>query len=394
MEYVKGVPYFYKTNQKIKSFPYLNKDLECDILIIGAGIDGVIANYYLAEKYNVALVDRSKIGAGCTSCATCLLEYQLDDFAGDLSKNLSERDIIDIYNMGLDSIEKLSLLTAKFKNPCAFSKRPTLLFSNSASDKKDMEKEYLFRKQNGLKCSLVNDGDYNFQTKCGIYAPNGGCEIDPYLFCKMLIENSKNQDSIFENTTIVKIEKSGDFYLCETSFGETIKCKKVVLATGFNFELETCDLCDNYVSYTIVTNPLPELKWKELALVQDHMEPYHYMRFLPDDRIICGGEDVKLKGVIDEKTALKKYDALLNWLKNLFPEHAETIKADYQFCGAFGSTENNMGIIGEDEKGLIWFVSCGANGIINAMYGIEIIEAIIEGKTLPLLNVFSPLRKK
>jgi len=177
-----------------------------------------------------------------------------------------------------------------------------------------MEKEYLFRKQNGLECSLVNDGDYNFQTKCGIYAPNGGCEIDPYLFCKMLIENSKNQESIFENTTIVKIEKPGDFYLCETSFGEIVKCKKVVLATGFNFELESCDLCDNYISYTIVTNPLPKLKWKDLALVQDNMEPYHYMRYLPDDRIICGGEDVKLKGVIDEKTALKKYDALLNWL--------------------------------------------------------------------------------
>jgi len=394
MEYVKGTPYFYKTNQKIKSFPYLNKDIKCDILIIGAGIDGIIANYYLSQKYDVVMVDRSRIGAGCTSCATCLLEYQLDDFASDLTGELTEKEIIDIYNMGLNSIKKLDDLTAKFGNPCAFSKRPTLLFSNSASDVKKMEKEYLFRRQSGLNCSLVKDGDFNFPTKCGIFAPDGGCEIDPYLFCKMLVENSKNQDNIFENTTIVEIIRVDGGYECKTSFGEILKCKRVVLATGFNFELRNCDLCDNYISYTIVTNPLPELKWKDLALVQDNIEPYHYMRYLPDDRIICGGEDVKLKSVIEEKTALKKYDALLEWLKNLFPEHANDIRADYKFCGAFGSTDNNMGIIGEDEEGLIWFVSCGANGIINAMYGIDIIEAIIEGNTLPLMNVFSPLRDK
>ena len=42
MEYVKGVPYFCSTKEKIKPYPYLNKNISCDILIIGGGIDGAI----------------------------------------------------------------------------------------------------------------------------------------------------------------------------------------------------------------------------------------------------------------------------------------------------------------------------------------------------------------
>ena len=47
MEYVKGAPYFCQASEKIKQYPYLNKDLKCDILIVGGGIDGAILNYYL-----------------------------------------------------------------------------------------------------------------------------------------------------------------------------------------------------------------------------------------------------------------------------------------------------------------------------------------------------------
>ena len=62
MEYVKGRPYFCINKHKIKSYPYLNQDLECEILIIGAGIDGSIANYYLSKNYDVAIVDKNKKG--------------------------------------------------------------------------------------------------------------------------------------------------------------------------------------------------------------------------------------------------------------------------------------------------------------------------------------------
>lgn len=40
MQFVKGVPYFCQGVNKIKQFPYLTKNIACDILVIGGGICG------------------------------------------------------------------------------------------------------------------------------------------------------------------------------------------------------------------------------------------------------------------------------------------------------------------------------------------------------------------
>lgn len=100
MEYVKGKPYFCYADAKIKQYKYLENDISCDLLIIGGGIDGAIANFYLSQNFDVVLVDKGRFGMACTSCATALLEYQLDDYANDLKKYMSEDEIVLAYNMG------------------------------------------------------------------------------------------------------------------------------------------------------------------------------------------------------------------------------------------------------------------------------------------------------
>lgn len=45
----------------------------------------------------------------------------------------------------------------------------------------------------------------------------------------------------------------------------------------------------------------------------------------------------------------------------------------------------------EDED-ILYFISCGANGILNAMYSVEILEDILTHKNNKLENLFSPTR--
>lgn len=397
MEYVKGKPYFCDCEEKIKQYPYLDKNLTCDILIIGGGIDGAIANFYLSQKYNVALVDKSRFGYGCTSCATALLEYQLDDFASDLSQYMSQEEVVMAYKMGLESIEKIESFIDKYKNKCQFNKRPTFLFSNSILSQKKIEEEYKFRIKNGFICELFDEKNnpFPFEIKKGIFAQNGGCEFNPYLFEKMMIENSENQQNIFENTNIKNISKDNFGFVVQTNYGEKIYCKKIVIATGFNWEiLNKDDLCERFVTYSIVTNKLKDFGWYKNALVHDATTPYHYMRLLPDNRIIFGGEDTLYKNKsIDEKLATKKYNKLYKDLCNLFTERKD-ISVEYEFCGLFGATSNNMGLIGESkiDDDILLFISCGANGIINAMKGIEVIDDILNHKHNKLMSIFSPKR--
>ena len=397
MEYIKGKPYFCISESQIKQYPYLKKDLNCEILIIGGGIDGAILNFYLSQKHDVVLVDKGRLGYACTSCATALLEYQLDEFAKDLQKYLTEEEIVLAYQMGLDAIKKTEKFIKKYGNHCEFAKKPTFLFTNSIFSVKAMQEEFKFRTNHGFECKLYDNANnpFPFPIKCGIYCENGGCEFNPYLFEKQMIENSPNQDKIYENTHITQLIKQKKGYLAITNFGEKNCCKKVVIATGFNWEvLNKDDLCDRFVTYSIVTEPVKDFSWHNKALVHDESSPYHYMRLLPDNRVIFGGEDTPFKQKpISEKKTNEKYDKLTKDLFKQFPQ-LKNVKIEYKFCGSFGVTNNNLGLIGERDidDDILLFISCGANGIINAIAGAEIIEDILTSKPNKLIQLFSPKR--
>lgn len=397
MEVVKGVPYFSKIKQKCKAYPYLKKDIETEILIVGGGIDGAIANYYLSQKYDCTLVEKERIGYGSTSCATVLLEYQLDDFAHDLRGEMSDEEIVSVYNMGIDSIAEISDLIEKLGNKCHFSKRPSMLFSSKITDILAIKREYAFRLKNKFNVKYINEENnpFPFDVRTGILAPDGGAEFNAYLFTKQLIEASSNQSKIYENTKVSEVQLIDGKYNVLTSYGERVITDKIVYATGFNFEqMPSEKLCERFVTYTIVTKPIDGLEWQDNALMQDCAKPYHYFRLLPDNRIVFGGEDTPYKDdIIDEKLAEKKYKKLEKDLINLLKKYENKIHVDCAFCGLFGQTKNNLGLIGEGEhRDIFYFTSCGANGIVNAICGSKIIDDIIQKRDNSMEKLFKPTR--
>lgn len=384
--------------ERIKQYPYLDRDIETDVLIVGGGIVGAIANFYISQKYDTVLVDKSRFGLGCTSCATVLLEYQLDDYAKDLSKYMNEEDVVRVYKMGLGSIDQISKFIKKYGNRCHFSLRPSLMYTNNMFNTKSIQNEYTFRVKYGFKAKLIDESNnpFPFKIKKGIYCEDGGAEFNPYLFTKQMIENAENQDCLYENTEVDSVEKTKDGFIVYTNYKERIYCKKIIFATGYNFNFLNQTLCKRDISYTIVTNPIEDLKIFNSALIQDDEDPYHYMRLLPDKRIIFGGGDTPSKGKpINDKKAKKKYKQLYKDLCNMLPDFANKIKVDYTFCGYFGWTDNNLGLIGETEiPNMYDFISCGANGVINAFAGVQIILDEFNNIENPLSKLFSPIRKK
>ena len=397
MQYVYGTPYFCSNFKKIKQYKYLNSNIDTDILIVGGGVCGAILNYYLSQKYDVILIDKGRLGQCCTSCATALLEYQLDEFYSKLKKQFKENEIIEIYKIGLKSLKKIEKFVKIHGNECNFYKRHSLLYTTKEQDYKLFKDEYDFRKKYKFQCEFLtkNNNYFEFPLTYGLYCKNGGGELNPYLFTKQLIENSQNQDRIFENTGFESFYRENGKICARTNYNQIITCNKIIFATGFDIDqFENNDLMNRYITYSIVTNKLTNFNWHENATIHDNTQPYHYLRMLPDNRIIYGGEDLPFKksNMKDEKCE-QKYNILLQNLIKMFPSLKEQVKIDYKFCGCFGTTENNLGLIGEtDISDIFMFLSCGANGIINAMYGVELIENLLKGKSNKLDMLFTPLR--
>ena len=92
---------------------------------------------------------------------------------------------------------------------------------------------------------------------------------------------------------------------------------------------------------------------------------YEYLTEDIDTEVIIFIPDIN-----NEDNAEEKYEILEQRLKKMFPL-IENIEAQYKYCGAFASTNDNLGFLGKDpEKPQLWYcLGYGANGILFAILG-------------------------
>ena len=377
LQYVQGTPMFTDINKNKKQNPYLTEDIETDICIIGGGVTGAITSYYLSkENIKCVLLEKRRIAHLSTSVTTSLLQYELDDNLSDLTEYMKKEDIIRAYKLGLIALNEIDKFINEYGNNCDYKKRDTLLYTAKNDEINAMKIEYDYRKKNGFDVEYLdeNKNKFSFDLKAGILSKNGGAEIDPYKFTHELLNVSQNKGlKVYENTEVIDLKYNNDYIEVITEFGQVVKAKKVIVATGYNTKLFTNrNFATKSTTFNIATKPVENFDgWFNNTLIRDNCDPYNYLRTTTDNRIIIGGEDVDfIPDIFDEKLANEKYDILENRLKSMFP-NIKNIEIDYKYCGTFASTLDNLGFIGEDPKrNNLWYnLGYGANGILFAILG-------------------------
>ena len=66
-------------NGLLYSYPSLQKNINTQIAVVGAGITGALISHALLEEgYEVLLIDKRDIGQGSSSATTSMLQYEID----------------------------------------------------------------------------------------------------------------------------------------------------------------------------------------------------------------------------------------------------------------------------------------------------------------------------
>ena len=378
----------YHINKDKVQYPYLTKDIDTDVCIIGGGITGAITSYYFSrENINCVLLEKRRIAHLSTSITTSLLQYELDDNLSDLKEYTNLEDVIRSYNLGLIALDEIDKFIKEYGNNCNYKKRDTLLYTAKKDEINAMKIEYDYRKNNNFDVEYINEENnkFSFDLKAGILSKNGGAEIDPYKFTHEMLKVSQNNGlRVYENTEVIDLKYHKEYIEVITEFGNIVKAKKVIVATGYNTKLFTDrNFATKTTTFNIATKPIKNFNgWYEKVLIRDNSDPYNYLRTTFDNRIIIGGEDVDfIPDIFDENLANKKYDILENRLKSMF-SNIKDIEIDYKYCGTFASTLDNLGFIGEDTKhNNLWYnLGYGANGILFAILGGMMLSKLYHGE--------------
>lgn len=396
VQYVQGKPIFTSLNKDKRQFNYLDTDLDTDICIIGGGVTGCITGYYFSKKNIPAIIiEKKRIAHLSTSVTTSLLQYELDDNLSDLTESTTLEKAINSYKLGLKALNEIDHFIEEYGNDCLYEKKDTLLYTSKNDEIKAIKNEFDLRLNNGFDVEYIDNSknNFSFDLKAGIIAKNGGAQLDPFKYTHQLIKVSEDMGlKVFENTEAVKINYLNDYVEVITEFGYKIKCKKVIVATGYNTNLFTKrNFATMTTTFNIATTPVYNFDgWDNRILIRDNNDPYNYLRTTPDNRLIIGGEDISFSpGIFDSDTANIKYNILETRLKSMFP-NIKDIKVDYKYCGAFASTPDNLGFIGPDPNHpSLWYcLGYGANGILFAILGGMWLSDLYLGESNNDMNLF------
>ena len=211
----------------------LNKDITCDVLIIGGGMAGLSAAYHMMNSdKKVVLIEKDICGMGATSKNTGKLTWMQDLTYSRLSNNYNS-DIAKLYfDSQKDAIEMVKKIILENKIDCNLVKTKSYVFSNSENDYIDFSNEIDFYKHNNIKYKLLKKLPVKYMCKYAIETYDS-YTFNPYKYLVSLKNIVKDRIRIYENTRCETINKDGVFYNVIVKGNYKIKCKYVVVASHY-----------------------------------------------------------------------------------------------------------------------------------------------------------------
>lgn len=375
----------WKENVENDSLPSLEKNIDCDILIVGGGIAGLSTAYFLMNSdKRVVLIDKYKCAEGASSRNTGKLTFMQGFVYNKLVKNYSE-DTAKLYlESQMEAIKLAVDIINKNSIECNLSKQDAYVFVHDYNEKQNIFDEIKFYESNDIECELIDELPINFEIKSGIKIKNCSYGFNPYKFLVSVKNIIKDKIKIYENSRAIEVSKEGDGYLVKTINKKIIKCKYVVVATQYPFFIvpyftpfkttveKSFIVCgkDKYKSFQAISDGKPTISFNY------YNEDDGYLLYCRRDHSVTMNLDTR----IDKKEIVEEYKKYFGKNPDCCFQNHDLMTYDY--IPFIGKVDNNM------------FVLTGFNkwGNTNGIIGGKLISDIILGNKNRYIEIFNPRR--
>ncbi|HZZ20656.1 MAG TPA: FAD-dependent oxidoreductase [Opitutaceae bacterium] len=371
------------------SYPSLQKDIHCDVTVIGAGITGALVAWHLAkEGIGTVVIDRRDVAHGSTSASTSLLQYEIDRPIDKLARLRGWDNAVRAFTRCREAIDSIGRISRRLGQSCGFEKKSSLRLASNIAHLPGLRREFEARKKAGFPDEWWSARDLarnsSLRNPAAILSPIGA-QIDAYRFTHALLSDACSRGArVFDRSEVKRTKVGSKGVALALSSGAVIRSRYLVHATGYEADLALPKRMTEWKNtYAMVSEPLDSFEgWpaKE-CLIWETRDPYVYLRTTPDRRAIIGGYDEEYAPaqardkLLTEKTAM-----LLRRFRQLFPRIP--IEVAYSWAGTFAQTADGLPFIGfQPEARNVWMaLGYGGNGITFSLLAAEIIRDGILGR--------------
>jgi len=397
MKLSSGYPFWLVKNGLPYNYPKLQTSIKTDVVILGGGISGGLAAYYLINAgINCVVIDARTIGLGSTCASTSLLQYEIDTPLSKLKKLVGLDHAVRSYQLCAEAIETIQAISKKI-NYKEFESVKSLYYAAHEKDISFLKEEFEIRKQHRFQVKFLTQTQlkkqFNIPAPCAILS-NCAAKINAYSFTHALHQQSiKKGVKIFDRTPIINIQHSKNNVTLTTENGNTIVANKLIYATGYEavhfIKKKIVKLHSTYATISEQANSKTKF-WKDDVLIWNTADPYLYMRTTTDNRILIGGRDEEFFNPIRrDKLINRKKNQLVKDFNTIFP--SIEFKPEFTWTGTFGATKDGLPFIGNYPPlpNSYFALGFGGNGITFSLIAAQIITDLIRGKKNNDAAIFS-----
>lgn len=404
MDLLSDRPYWPMKNGLPGTYPPLERDVRCEVAVIGAGITGALVAWHLAQAgIKTVVLDRRDVAQGSTAGSTSLLQYEIDVPLHKLQKILGPDRATRAYQGCLQAIHDLGKLVKKLPHNCGFEFKGSLLLASEKAHVPQLRHEYDARAAAGFKVEWWSRQDLarrsSFPQPAAIYSiPRQAAQVDAYALTHALLAAAvKRGAQVYDQTAVVRHQTKGSGVTLVTSRGAKVKAQWIVVASGYEADqFLSKQVTTLHSTYAFASEPIPDFSgWPAgLPVIWETADPYIYLRTTSDRRVIMGGYDEPFQDAKRrDKLLPTKAGALLRRFRQLFPDIPVEIATAW--AGTFGKTKDGLPYIGE-HPGIprTWFaLGYGGNGITYSLIAAQLFRDHVKGHPNPATDLYSFNRK-
>lgn len=354
-------------------------DMEAPVVVIGAGLAGILTAYYLKQEgIRAVVLEADRIGSGQTKNTTAKITSQHNLIYSWLIRKFGSRMAGHYASANEAAIGEYERLIREKGIDCGFDRRPAYLYSRSGTEL--LKREAEAAESLGIKAT--------FETDCELPFPVAGVTGFARQACfqplKFLAEMAEEVE-VYEQSKVLKVEDGR----VETDRG-TVKAEHVVFAAHYPFI--------NVPGYYFAR--MHQERSYVIALEGAKIPDGMYLGINPGGLSFRSCGDLLLLGGGSHRTGVNptdrtgagcRYGMLRNKSQEIYPGCREVCRWSAQDC----MTLDGIPYIGRfSGRRPHWYVATGFGkwGMTSSMVSARILTALIAGQDCEEADIFSPNR--
>ena len=305
----------------------ISSDLDCEVLVIGAGIVGMTAAYLLAaEGRDVVVAEADAIGCGTTGNTTAKLSASHGLRYDELERRHDRETAAAYARLNLDGLGLIGDLADRLEIDCDWREREAVTYTLDGSRLEEMQAEVAAARRSGLDCELRDTTELPFEV-AGSVAVRGQAEFHPVKWLRGMARAGRESGvRLYENSRVISLERDGQKAVAGVD-GKSITAGHVVVATHYpifdrGLFFAKLSAQRSYCLGIRAVGPLPA------GMFISADSPTRSVRTHPLDDgtelLIVGGEGHKSG---QEQQTDERYQALEDWAR----EHFDVVSVDYRW---------------------------------------------------------------